>query len=122
VSAFGALDGQQPLRVWGGVAARTVEGERATLAVIELDPDSIVPEHAHENEQLGVCLAGTVRFTIGDETRDLAAGATWAIPANVPHQVEVGPEGCVVAEVFVPARADWASLERDDPRPPRWPA
>jgi quercetin dioxygenase-like cupin family protein len=122
VSPFGDLDGLTPLKVWDGVAARTVEGERATLAVIELDGGSVVPEHAHDNEQIGVCLAGSLRFRIGDETRELTSGSTWSILPNVPHEVHVGPDGCVVAEVFVPGRADWASLERDEPRSPRWPA
>ena len=121
MSAFGDLDGLTPLRIVDGVAARAVEGERATLAVIELDPGSVVPEHAHDNEQLGVCLSGSLRFRIGDETSGLVAGSTWSIPPNVPHGVKVGPKGCVVAEVFVPARADWAALERDAPRAPRWP-
>jgi quercetin dioxygenase-like cupin family protein len=121
MSPFGDLDASTPLKVWEGVAARTVEGERATLAVIELDGGSVVPEHAHDNEQIGVCLAGSLRFRIGDETRELTSGSTWSIPPNVPHDVHVGPDGCVVAEVFVPGRADWASLERDEPRSPRWP-
>ena len=77
----------QPLRIWDGIAARTVHGELVSFAVIELDPGSTVPEHRHENEQLGVLASGTMRFRIGDETRELGPGATWRIPANVPHEV-----------------------------------
>ena len=121
MSAFGHLDDLAPLRIWDGVAARTVEGERVTFAVIELDADSVVPEHAHDNEQLGLCLQGSMRFRVGDETHDVRQGSTWSIPSNIPHSVEVGPDGCVVAELFVPARGDWAAVERDEPRQPRWP-
>lgn len=121
MSAFGDLAGAAPLPIWDGIAARAVEGERATLAAIELDAGAVVPEHAHEAEQLGICVAGSLRFRIGAETRECGPGATWSIPANVPHEVHVGPSGCVVVEVFVPARDDWARFTPDAPRPPRWP-
>ncbi len=93
MSEFDQLAGMQPLRIWDGIAARTVHGELVSFAVIELDPGSTVPEHRHENEQLGVLGSGTMRFRIGDETRELGPGATWCIPANVPHEVQAGPAG-----------------------------
>ena len=93
MTAFGDLLALEPLRIRDGVAARVVEGERATFAVIELDPESVVPEHAHDNEQLGVCLQGSMRMRIGDEVREVGPGSTWSIPSNVPHDVEVGPDG-----------------------------
>jgi quercetin dioxygenase-like cupin family protein len=81
-----------------------------------------VPEHSHENEQLGLVLRGSVRFRVGDETRDVGPGGTWTIPSNVPHEVVAGPDGAEVIDVFAPVRADWAAHELGEPRPPRWPA
>lgn len=121
MSAFGELARIGPIAIWDGIAARAIEGERCTLAVIELGPATVVPEHAHDNEQVGVCLAESMTFRIGDEEQVVRAGSTWSIPSNVPHEVRVGDEGCVVAEVFVPPRGDWAERERDEPRAPRWP-
>ena len=78
--------------VWGeSVRARRIEGERVTLALVELAPDSIVPGHRHDNEQLGMVITGSVTFTVGDETRELGPGGTWRIPSDTPHQVSVGP-------------------------------
>jgi quercetin dioxygenase-like cupin family protein len=111
----------EPFCVWDGVVARSVDGERVGLAVVELDPSAIVPEHSHDNEQLGIVLSGSVRFRVGDETRELTAGGTWRIPPSTPHEVHAGPEGAVVVDVFAPVRADWAALERVGPRTPRWP-
>jgi quercetin dioxygenase-like cupin family protein len=119
---FADLEGLDAQRIWDGVAGRVVEGERVTLAVIELDPDSVVPEHRHENEQVGVLVSGRLEFRIGDDTRLVEPGGTWCIPADVPHEVRTGPQGAVAVEVFAPARADWAGLERFEARPPRWPA
>jgi quercetin dioxygenase-like cupin family protein len=121
---MGALDelgGIRPLKVWEGVIARAIEGDRLSLAVIELDPDSVVPEHSHENEQLGIVLSGSLSFRVGDEVRDLGPGGTWCIPSDTPHEVHTGPEGAVVIDVFTPVRADWRALERIDVRPPLWP-
>jgi unsaturated pyranuronate lyase len=122
VSAFDSLALFDVQRIWEGVHGRVVHGEQITLGVIELDPNSHVPEHRHENEQLGVCLSGSVVFRIGDETRELGPGGTWSIPSDVPHEVHVGPQGAVVIDVFVPPRDDWREAERVQARPVRWPS
>jgi quercetin dioxygenase-like cupin family protein len=122
VSAFAGLDDLTPLRIWDGVVGRAVEGERTTFAIIELEAGCSIPEHSHHNEQIGVCIAGSILFRIGEETRDVVPGDTWCIPGDVPHQIEVGADGAVVAECFTPARADWAGLERLSDWPAaRWP-
>jgi unsaturated pyranuronate lyase len=122
VGALEDLAALEPFKVWEGVIARSVEGERVNLAVVELQPLSVVPEHSHENEQLGIVLRGSLSFRVGDEVRDLEAGATYRIAPNVPHEVlRTGPEGAVVIDVFAPARTDWAGLERIGVRQPAWP-
>ena len=121
MSTFADLSSLGLHRIWDGVHARMVHGERITLGVIELDPGSVVPEHRHENEQLGMCLSGSLIFRVGEESRELAAGDTWSIPANVPHEVHVGPDGAVVIDVFVPPRHDWREAPVVEPRDLRWP-
>jgi quercetin dioxygenase-like cupin family protein len=121
MSAFADTASLPPQQIWDGILGRTVHGDRVTLTLVELDADTVVPEHAHENEQLGILLQGAVTFRVGDETRVLEPGGTWVIPANVPHSVATGPEGAVVVEVFSPIRSDWDSIERQPPRQPRWP-
>jgi len=121
MSAFDDINTIGPLRVWDDVVAREVHGEQSTLAVVELEPGALVPEHHHANEQLGLVIRGSVTFRVADETKELGPGATWSIPADVPHEVRAGPEGAVVIDVFAPARADWGGLEREEPRSPHWP-
>jgi quercetin dioxygenase-like cupin family protein len=121
VSAFGDVSSLDLQRIWNGVYGRVVHGERITLGVIELDPGSVVPEHSHDNEQLGLCLRGSLVFRVGDESRELGAGETWCIPGGVPHEVHVGLDGAVVVDVFTPTRDDWRDAERVEERTPRWP-
>ncbi|MDQ3870157.1 MAG: cupin domain-containing protein [Chloroflexota bacterium] len=110
----------RPLDIWEGVTARPIEGERMTLAFVELAPNAVVPEHRHPNEQLGLMLQGSGTFRVGDETRQVRAGSTWRILSNVPHELAVGPDGAVVIDVFSPVRSDWSRFEPAEPRDPDW--
>jgi len=118
MSAFDDIREIVPLQIWGGVVGRAVAGNEATLVAIELDPNTVVPEHRHVNEQIGILLRGSLTFRIGDETKDLRPGSLWVIPADVPHDVHAGLEGAFLVELFAPPRADWAGLERLEPGTP----
>ena len=110
------------LDVWGEtVQARVIVGDNASLAVVTLEPGAIVPEHHHVHEQLGICLEGSITFTIDGESRSLGPGGTWRIPSDRPHDAVAGPDGAVVIDIFSPVRADWDALPRSAPREPRWP-
>jgi quercetin dioxygenase-like cupin family protein len=122
VSAFAVVGELVPQQIWEGVAGRTLHSERVTFTVVELDPHAEVPEHQHENEQLGILVAGAMTFRIGGEVREITTpGVMWRILANVPHSVSVGPQGAVAVEAFSPVRSDWAGLPDAEPRPARWP-
>jgi unsaturated pyranuronate lyase len=121
VSAFDSMSSLDLQRIWDGVHGRVVHGDRITLGVVELDADSIVPEHSHEHEQLGMCLAGSLEFRVERESREIGPGETWSIPSNAPHEVHVGPDGAVVIDVFAPTRDDWREAPIVDQRAPRWP-
>jgi quercetin dioxygenase-like cupin family protein len=98
-----------------------VQGERITLAIVELAPNAVVPEHRHAAEQLGMVIQGQMHFTVDGETRDLGPGGTWRILGNRPHDVVAGPEGAVVIDVFTPVRDDWDDREVIDGATPIWP-
>ena len=113
------------IQVWEGVVARRVQGDRLTLAVVELSPNAIVPEHRHPQEQCGLVIEGEIRFRIADEVRDLGPGGTWRILGGTPHEVVAGPEGAVVIDAFAPPRDDWSDrpLAGSPDAPPQlvWP-
>lgn len=115
------LEDLSPLPIWDGVVARAVTGEAVSLAVVELEPGAVVPEHHHPNEQLGLVLAGTLNWRVGEETRALGPGGTWRLPRDLPHEAWAGDEGAIVVDVFAPVRGDWGELEPEPARPPRWP-
>jgi hypothetical protein len=98
------MAGVPVIDVWGeAVRARRIEGERITLALIELAPDAIVPGHRHENEQLGMVITGSLTLTVGDETRQLGPGGTGgSVRHAAPGQRRTD---AAIVDIFAPTRA-----------------
>jgi quercetin dioxygenase-like cupin family protein len=118
---YDAVPDLQPFRIWKGAVARAVQGERLTVGFLELEPNQDVPEHHHENEQVGFVLRGSITMVIGGDARTLGVGGTYVIPGDVPHSASTGPDGATVVDVFNPVRADWAQAERVAEAPIQWP-
>lgn len=121
MSAFANVTELPARPIWAGVLARAVHGGRVTVGVIEFEAGVELPEHRHDNEQLGLLLSGSLTLCVGGETRALGPGELWRIPPDVPHSGRAGPQGAVAVEVFGPPREDWETVEALAPAPPRWP-
>ena len=121
MKTFEAIRDLRPILLAKGLTARAVNGERITMAVVDLEPNAASPDHHHENEQLGFVLNGSIEFRVASDKRVLHAGDSYVIPSHVPHQAVAGAEGATVVDIFAPVRADWEKLERLAPAPGRWP-
>jgi quercetin dioxygenase-like cupin family protein len=120
MATFSDFNSQQVRQIWDGIQGRVITGERMTLALVDIEPNTRLQEHRHENEQMGFIVQGELTFTIGGETRTLHAGDTYSIRSDTPHEAAAGAQGCVVIDVFAPVRADWENLTRSDPAPSAW--
>jgi quercetin dioxygenase-like cupin family protein len=109
-----------PILLFDRVVARRVQGDQVTLAIVELEPHGVVPEHRHPYEQNGMVIQGQIRFQVDGEERELGPGGTWRILADVRHAAVAGPNGAVVIDVCSPIRDDWDDLPVLD-QPPLWP-
>ncbi len=57
--------------------------------------------HSHPWEQTSVMIAGAMRLTVGDETRDIGPGDMWHVPPDVIHGGEIlGDEPVVFVDVY----------------------
>ena len=65
VATFDDIASIAPQQIWEGVVVRAVHGDSTTMALIELAPNSHVPEHHHVNEQVGVLVRGSFRLRVG---------------------------------------------------------
>ena len=88
------------------IGRRMFHTEATTVAWINLAKGALVPEHSHVNEQIATVIEGRLRFRVGDDEFEAAAGQTVPLASNVPHEVEA-LEDSVVLDVFTPVRADW---------------
>ena len=73
--------------IFPGVEILTAAGKNLMLSVVRFEPHSVVLEHSHPHEQMGILLEGRVEFTIGGVTRLLGPGDMWRIPGGVLHSV-----------------------------------
>ena len=47
MNVYRAISELKPARIWDGVLARVVNGERVTIGFVDIDPNVQVPEHRH---------------------------------------------------------------------------
>jgi quercetin dioxygenase-like cupin family protein len=93
------------------IARRFITAERLTLARFELKRGSIVPQHAHENEQVSYIISGALKFIVDGSPVVVRGGEVLQIPPNVPHAAEA-IEDTLAIDVFTPVRQDW--VDRTD--------
>jgi len=92
-----------------GIERRAVWLDKVMISFFTFQPNAVVPEHAHENEQITVVTRGTMEFTMGDETRILRGGDGVCIPPNVKHRAQVLEELTEAYDAWSPPRDDYKS-------------
>lgn len=88
------------------ISRKFVTGDRETLAQVYLKRGAVVPQHAHDSEQMTYVLQGALRMLVGGEEVTVREGEVLRIPTGVPHQVEAIDDTFVLG-VFSPVRQDW---------------
>jgi quercetin dioxygenase-like cupin family protein len=104
---FVPADGGSRHQIFPGVAIRTVAGQAMMLSVVTFEADSVVPDHAHPHEQMGVMISGRLEFTVGGITRVLGPGDAWRIPGGILHRVRAVDGPALALDVFHPIRDDY---------------
>ena len=90
-----------------GIERRAVWLDQVMITFFKFQPQAIVPEHAHDNEQITVVTRGTLQFTLGNEVRVLHAGDGVCIPPNTPHSAVVLDEPTEAYDAWSPPRDDY---------------
>lgn len=89
-----------------GLARKIITGTNVMSALVRLDKETVVPEHAHHHEQISYVMQGTLKFTVAGEEMTVAAGRVLVLPPHVSHGV-VALESALVLDTFSPIRQDW---------------
>lgn len=108
---FFRLDDMPKEQVNPTLARRLITGDRMMLAHVYLDKGSIVPKHAHDNEQITWVVEGALHFWLGENGErevTIRSGEVLVIPSHLPHKAEA-LEDTLDVDVFCPPREDWLS-------------
>lgn len=65
------------------------------------------PPHSHPHEQITYVAAGELLFFLGDTPHKLQAGDMIAIPANIPHTIQLLTPTVRLIDTFSPIREDF---------------
>ena len=60
--------------IFPGVTVQSCAADKMMLVLATLQPHSVVEEHSHPHEQVGMVIEGRAIFHIGDETKNPATG------------------------------------------------
>jgi quercetin dioxygenase-like cupin family protein len=93
--------------IFPGVRIRTCAAEHLMMSLVDLEPHSVVEEHSHPHEQVGMLLEGRATFFIGGEEKTLQAGDMWRIPGGVKHRVVALDRPVKALDIFYPVREDY---------------
>jgi quercetin dioxygenase-like cupin family protein len=93
--------------IFPGVNIQTCSAEQMMMSVVDLAPHSVVEEHSHPHEQVGMVLQGRAIFFIGGEQKTLQAGDLFRIPGGVPHRVIALEEPVRALDIFHPIREEY---------------
>jgi quercetin dioxygenase-like cupin family protein len=93
--------------IFPGVEIRTTAGRGIMLSVVHFEAGSVVADHSHPHEQMGILLEGRLEFTVGGVTQVLGPGEIWRIPGGISHSVRALGGPAVALDVFHPIREDY---------------
>lgn len=104
---FFDIKSQSEISVFDGVSIRTVHGEKIMLSYVHLEPHSIVTEHSHPHEQMGMVLEGIFELNIDGDSRILTKGDTYLIPSDTKHSARAFDNPAIALDIFSPPREDY---------------
>ena len=81
-----------------GIRGWKVGGAEGLVVFFEIQPGSVLPEHAH-CFQWGIVIEGEIELTIGGETRTYVKGDSYNVPEGVNHSAVI-PKGCIAMDYF----------------------
>ena len=93
------------------VTRRFFNGDRMTIARLELKKGGRAKSHSHDAEEVMCVLKGAVIVKLNDEEVVVTAGAVMDIPGGVVHEI-VAAEDSEILDAFSPIRQDW--LDKKD--------
>lgn len=86
------------------VGPGALEANNFVIGHSTLFPGGSIPKHAHENEEVYICLSGQTEMSVGDDVQMLEPFTAVYIPSNVMHSLRNVNDGeSIIMFVYSPA-------------------
>jgi isochorismate pyruvate lyase len=80
---------------------------KAMMTYFELEPNTILPKHSHEAEQITMLMEGELTFVFQEKEITLKLGDVIAIPSNTIHSAFTGNKPCKAVDAWSPVRKEF---------------
>jgi quercetin dioxygenase-like cupin family protein len=90
-----------------GIRTHVVYADRIMLSFLTGQPNSYMPNHRHESEQLMVILDGALDLVIEGKLYHMEKGDVVTLPSNIDHAAYLSDKGVKVIDIFSPPRQDF---------------
>jgi quercetin dioxygenase-like cupin family protein len=100
----------EPKTIAPGYSAKFVHTLYMTLSFVEVKAGSILPAHAHMQEQISQLVSGSFELTVDGEPILLEKDQVVVIPPNVVHSGKALTD-CTLFDIFSPVRKDYKNLQ-----------
>ena len=97
-----------PIDLAPGIKCHLVSAEKLSIFFSIMEPNSQVPVHQHEAEQIMVIAEGACDLTADGKLYHLEKGDVFVVPSNSVHGAYVSEKGYRTIEAFSPPRHDLA--------------
>jgi len=104
---FFDIDNHPEMQLFDGVKIRTAYGENIMMSFVHFEPNSLVPEHSHTHEQMGIVMEGRFRLTVNGESKVVEKGDVYLVPSNAKHSAQALNDSAVALDIFSPPREDY---------------
>ena len=104
--SFIALNSITDKEIFPGFTAKIIDSpsQNLTLVYVRVQAGTLLPEHAHPQEQVTNMLSGQLEITVAGETQVLEPGMVGIIPPNALHRAKALTD-CYILDVFHPLRS-----------------
>jgi len=100
------IDGTKPLKMLKGINGMPVGLKKLMVNLVRLEKNSVVPEHAHKEEQVTFIFSGALAFSLEGQKFLLQPGDCILIPSNAPHSAKAIKK-TLACDSFSPPRHDY---------------
>ncbi len=104
---FHVLNDMPELNAKPGVKIKEVSLNNVMMTFMEFEPQTVLPPHKHEHEQITVVIQGSAKFTVNGESKILNAGDVCSIPSFIEHSVQIMDDFTIMYDSWSPVREDY---------------